>query len=425
MKDARTHIIDQDQNQTISFIADGFNSDIISAIHKAFAKAVKQVQPVAAQFNKGTATATANYLWHWIRQNVNYKMDGQHLQLVKLPSRLLKDAEGDCKSMALFAASVMAANGYPVAFRYTSYDSDPTPTHVYCYTTEGGRIAICDPVFDMPLSEKKYVHKKDHKMKIATLGGLLSPNVSATRDKIIKLANSTSPADNKQALDLFASVVPANADVICKPKGVGATNPVIANILNFASTNATKAADLYAKLPTILKNQYRLAAQGAFLIGRTAFALLIKTNVKGLATVLQAALAGGKAEDLRKKLDLFAIDFDTFKSNVAQGAAKKPLLNNLKIPGIGEVATAATTSQAAVILTAIAGILVAYSQSVKAQEDAANGGTASGDGSKLNLLDNGGGTDAPGFFDDFFTDPVKLVGAGVLAYFGGKALKVF
>lgn len=420
--DARTHIIDQDKGQTLSFVADGFNSDIISAIHSAFPQAVKQIQPVAKQFDKGTASATANYLWHWIRQNVNYKMDGQHLQLVKMPSRLLKDAQGDCKSMALFAAAALAANGYPVAFRYTSYDSDPTPTHVYCYTSENGRAIVCDPVYDQPLAEKKYIFKTDKKMKIATLGGLLNTDVSATRDKIIKLSNSSSPSDNRAALDLFAATVPANADVVCQPKGVGATNPVIQKVLTAAVNNAKAAADAYAKLPQILKNQYQSLAGPTFLIGRTAFALLLRTNVKGIATVLQAALNAGKSAELQKLLTLFGIDFNTFKSNVALGNTKKPLLNNLKIPGIGEAATTATVAQSAPILTAIAGILLAYSQVVKNQEE----------GKKPDVLPDGTVVtpegdviSPPGFFDDFFTNPAKLIGAGVLTYFGGKALKLF
>jgi hypothetical protein len=149
----------------------GNNSNIITVIETNFDRAVKEVKEDGfyKQFKGVNLITTCNNVWHFIKNNIRYEADGVDEQKIKLPARLLSDGVGDCKSMALFAASVLSHYA-PVGFRYTSYRDNPTPTHVYCIV-DGGRY-IVDAVWRYPNSEKKYRNKIDHNMKISTLSGL-------------------------------------------------------------------------------------------------------------------------------------------------------------------------------------------------------------------------------------------------------------
>lgn len=72
--------------------------------------------------------AAANFL----RERVTYKEDGLSEQVIQLPTALFDSKIGDCKSFALFIASVLTAAGISNGFRFVAY----TPgefTHVYNY----------------------------------------------------------------------------------------------------------------------------------------------------------------------------------------------------------------------------------------------------------------------------------------------------
>mgnify|MGYP000679809457 CR=1 FL=1 len=153
---------------------DGTNNDIINAIESNFNKAVEQISGDGwyQQFEGNSLKETCNNVWRYVKLNVPYQEDGSIEQKIKLPARTIADAKNgigtDCKSFALLSAAIMSKFA-PVAFRYTSYKNDPTPTHVYC-VVDGGRYII-DAVWKYPNSEKPYKYKYDHNMKISTLSG--------------------------------------------------------------------------------------------------------------------------------------------------------------------------------------------------------------------------------------------------------------
>jgi hypothetical protein len=149
----------------------GSNNNIITVIEKNYERGRKEVEQdnFYKQFRGNNLLETCNNVWRFIKNNIQYEADGVDEQKIKLPARLLSDGVGDCKSMALFAASVLSHYA-PVGFRYTSYRDNPTPTHVYCIVDSGRYIV--DAVWRYENSEKKYRTKIDHQMKISTLSGL-------------------------------------------------------------------------------------------------------------------------------------------------------------------------------------------------------------------------------------------------------------
>lgn len=148
---------------------DALNADIITAIHKAFPAAVKQVAAFAQQFKRSTHEATAFAVWQFLKNKITYKQDPDYVQWVKMPNVLISEGTGDCKSYSLCAASILAALGYPVAFRYAGYIAGRSiPTHVYVIT---GRI-ICDGVYSKFNQQKHPAFYKDYPMEVVTLSGI-------------------------------------------------------------------------------------------------------------------------------------------------------------------------------------------------------------------------------------------------------------
>lgn len=156
------------------------NADIISDLHKLYPLAVAQTKPYAAKFDAPTIRGKAEKVWHFMKSQARYKRDPNHKQMIRLPNRFVNDARtdnksGDCKSFALFSASVLGNLGVPVVkFRYAAYKPGATiPTHVYTVIEdESGKEIIVDGVWNRFDSQKPYTFKKDFKMNTVALAGI-------------------------------------------------------------------------------------------------------------------------------------------------------------------------------------------------------------------------------------------------------------
>jgi hypothetical protein len=168
---------------------DGINSDIIKTINSNFAKAVEQARPFAKQFDAGNSEGTARNIWNYLRNQIQYIKDPAGRQFIRMPRRLAADKFGDCKSYSVFTAGVLGALGYPVFYRYASYDkNDKTPTHIYAYTKDkNGKTIIIDGVYSQFNEEAPYTYKIDNEMKIAVLSG--TPQMTKTQGPKISLEN--------------------------------------------------------------------------------------------------------------------------------------------------------------------------------------------------------------------------------------------
>lgn len=150
-----------------------YNGDLRKQIESDFELAKSQTKNMASRFLGSDRRSTANKVHSFIRRNVVYLRDDPKVQQIKLPSRLLRDLTGDCKSVSLFAAAILANLGFPVSFKYASYDAkQPTPSHIYVATQdENGKEIIVDgtcPVFDHE-KPPKHSFYKDLNMRVETL----------------------------------------------------------------------------------------------------------------------------------------------------------------------------------------------------------------------------------------------------------------
>lgn len=146
------------------------NKDLRNAIEKAYPYACKQIESktLARQLRGRTDQETARNIFNWVVKNIKYNKDGYN-QIVRLPSGILRTKEGDCKSMSLLIASLLANNGMTPTFVYTSYRTDPTPSHIYVELQDG---TILDAVWRRFNSEKTPTHKYKKIMDISYLSGI-------------------------------------------------------------------------------------------------------------------------------------------------------------------------------------------------------------------------------------------------------------
>jgi hypothetical protein len=153
--------------------SDGDNKALRDAIFKATPKAVEQMRTMAHKFKGATDMDTCRNIWNFLKNNIQYVADGDH-QKVKLPSALLREKVGDCKSYSLFTAAILENLNINWHYVLSSYTSDPTPQHIYVVCDNG---VIIDAVWTGFNQEKKPNYRYKHKvnkndMKISYIAGI-------------------------------------------------------------------------------------------------------------------------------------------------------------------------------------------------------------------------------------------------------------
>ena len=147
------------------------NRDIRNAIFGAVPEANQQVKEFAKYFGRNNQRESCKAIFDFLKTKINYEADGE-LQLIKLPSALLHTKVGDCKSYSLLTSAILTNLGIPHHFVLVSYNSDPTPSHIYVETDDG---CIIDAVWGIFDSEKKptykYKVKPNGKMKVKSISG--------------------------------------------------------------------------------------------------------------------------------------------------------------------------------------------------------------------------------------------------------------
>lgn len=118
---------------------------------------------------------TARNIWSFIRQNIEYREDGEH-QRTQSPAHLWKTRKGDCKSMTVFAASVLQKLGVPYDLTVDFYNSDsPQKGHIFVTLKDG---TILDPVNQV--FNRKDRAWKTKKIPGATIGARTKNNTMST-----------------------------------------------------------------------------------------------------------------------------------------------------------------------------------------------------------------------------------------------------
>ena len=150
---------------------DGDNAQLRGVIFDATPTAIAQTKQIAQQFKGKTELETCRNIFNFLKQRIRYKEDGFH-QKVKLPSALIRERVADCKSYSVFTYAILTNLGIPCKYVLTSYNSDPTPSHIYVCTDSG---IIIDAVYGKFNAEKKPTHKfykKVNDMRISTIAGI-------------------------------------------------------------------------------------------------------------------------------------------------------------------------------------------------------------------------------------------------------------
>lgn len=371
----------------------GTNADIISVVEKNFYPARDSVKEFAKQFAGGSKLQTAQNVWSYLKNNIQYKADGSFHQKVKLPGRLIADGVGDCKSFSLFAASILSYYGN-VSFRYTSYSSDPTPSHVYVIFNDN---IIVDAVWHSFNSQKSYTHKLDHKMKISTLSGL--PMDTATQDQIITRIKYW-----RKRLDDYTPGTPQSEAIINRIRrlkdGIIDQDNAIGKV---AKPSGKRSA----------------AGQIALAPGRNAYLELVKLNYRGIANRLQKAIQKDASKVKDKWQAKLGGNYNRLVDAVNKGATKKPFLGDKKVNGIGFV-FATLLSAAAPVVLSISGLL--KSLGLKNQDDTTmetdttNAAGSNTNADDLDISDKGSGED----HDHKGIPPILILAVG-----GFVAAKIF
>ena len=145
------------------------NSELQRAIESAIPQATKQAATFADRYRGKDEIETCKKIFEYLKNNINYKADGADQQ-VRLPSGLMRTAQGDCKSYSVFTSAVLSNLGIPHKLVYASYDPrDTTPSHIYVMTDKG---CIIDAVYGKFNAEKKATYKKYKKMNISYIAGV-------------------------------------------------------------------------------------------------------------------------------------------------------------------------------------------------------------------------------------------------------------
>lgn len=393
---------------TVNFVS-GSNADIQRVLESNFPLAVEQVKQnnFYLKFKGSNPQETAKNVWEYLKENIEYKADGYHQKIV-LPARL---KVGDCKSLSLFACAVLYCY-YPnnVYLRYVSYNNSKTPTHVYCVLRFPNNEIIVDAVWHYFNSQKPYTFKKDIKMRISTLAGItgiepaLRPEFRKEIKKLIEIRQSLPKGDAR--IDSLTNRIRAMKDALVGIEG--------------KKKGGKKGGGGSGVKKVVLAPS------------RNAYLLLVKLNVRGLATRLKKAIDKDKSK-IKAKWEKLGGSFQKLEKEINRGANKKALFGSKKMKGIDEylsedisigavdwAAIGTALATAAPIIATLGTIMKAQGVSDKNDADLLN--DAGGEGGDTNPLpDNVEGADKEK--TGFALSPMLIIGGiGVIgiAYFAMK-----
>lgn len=184
--------------------AHGDTDDIIREVFATFNDEWRQCYEVAPYLKGDTEIDTCRNIFNFVLYNVAYKEDPAGQQLVKTPGRLYNDGVGDCKSMAIMAASCCRCLDIPCIFRFVAFGTENV-THVYVVTKSG---IIIDPV-ERVNGKPKFNYAGDFTKKIdmETTSIYRLSGIGASTDVYEVWMNGTCFIDNTFALNYLYSEI--------------------------------------------------------------------------------------------------------------------------------------------------------------------------------------------------------------------------
>jgi hypothetical protein len=293
------------------------NKDIRDLLERLVPKAKAQMVEFSQQFKGRTEQETCKKIFDYLKNNFTYVADGEE-QIIKLPSALLAKKVGDCKSYSLFTSGILENLGIPYHFVYASYTTNPIPGHVYVTTDKG---CIIDAVYGIFNQEKKPNYKYKKNMNVRYMAGMCTD---------------------------------------CNTQGLGET---------WWQRQQRLAREAAAKIKAKVKDVAQDVGQGiktaGLAPGRALILLMIKNNLDGFASKLQAintTAFSNKWRDLGGDRTILTNAIKTGASKPEKKFGLLPKLKkitaNVRVTGIGQVVIPAETKAALIGACTAAGTAI-------------------------------------------------------------------
>lgn len=144
------------KNRSVVLLQDQDVPAIIRGITFYHKQHARQYDRIARQFDSGSERDIARALFNFCKKNIEYCVEGEEVQSIRSPGRILAEGNGDCKHYASFIAGVLDAlkrSGLDIdwAYRFAKYTNGrgKVTNHVFVilYDQDGKEIWI-DPVLN-------------------------------------------------------------------------------------------------------------------------------------------------------------------------------------------------------------------------------------------------------------------------------------
>jgi hypothetical protein len=330
-------------------------TDIVNEIKRAHEINKHFAGKIAKHFDRGNTRSTASSIFDFVKSNIRYEVEPANRQTTKTIPRILSDGFGDCKHYSGFIASILNELNIPHSYRFVSFGSNTTPTHVYVVAyDESQNPIILDAVLPFFDTEKPYTYKKDLPMALYHLSGIgRVDEIGAFIGKRKNLAQRVTQRVSQTAKKVTNTV----ANKVIKP----VANKVVKPVANKVVKPAAK------RIAPVAKKAFQGSKTVSMAPGRNAFLALVALNVRGMATSLRAA----NQTNLKKRWNQLGGDFTKLTNAINTGARKNRIMGF--DPGdqyIGEpISITAALATAAPVITAMAVFLGSSKKVVNEAKD--------------------------------------------------------
>jgi hypothetical protein len=123
--------IKKPKNETKVIFENGKVDDIVKVILLADLKSGECTKKFAKFLKGKTIKETCKNIFNFLKNNIKYIKDIEGVQDIKSPCKTFYDGFADCKSLSIFAASILKNLKIPYKYRLASYSELKIPTHIY------------------------------------------------------------------------------------------------------------------------------------------------------------------------------------------------------------------------------------------------------------------------------------------------------
>lgn len=166
---------------------------VISEVDKSLSGDTKEIARKYPANKRGL-----NDFFDFVVREIKYKRDGKEAEVIKYPTKTLREKTGDCKSLSILIGSFLKDKGIPYFYRFTYTDkNNPLNWHVYPIAILGAEHIKMDAVIKRFNEEHPYIKKFDYYpkniMAVSGVGaGTLNPAMAVPPKNYIDTFNMTS-----------------------------------------------------------------------------------------------------------------------------------------------------------------------------------------------------------------------------------------